>query len=185
MIRKIHKLGILALVADVFILMGLAYLFYYDIFVLSTTGPAPLRNVNADGVSLFIGTAIFTFEGIGLVLPIADSMREPGEFPRVLSWTMLFITVVFISAGALSYAAFGDAVETVVLLNLPPKDPLVHAIQLLYSLAIMFSVPLMLYPAVRIMEAAAWVRTGKASAAVKWQKNAFRAGLCILAALIS
>jgi proton-coupled amino acid transporter len=36
-----------------------------------------------------IGTAIFSFEGIGLVIPVTDAMREPHKFPKVLSGVMI------------------------------------------------------------------------------------------------
>ena len=46
--------------------------------------------------------------------------------------------------------------------------------QFLYSLAILLSVPLQLFPAVRIMENGLFTRSGKEDWNVKWQKNAFR-----------
>ena len=41
-------------------------------------------------------------------------------------------------------------------------------------MAIMLSVPLQLFPAVRIMENGLFQRSGKADFRVKWQKNIFR-----------
>lgn len=46
--------------------------------------------------------------------------------------------------------------------------------QFLYSLAILLSVPLQLFPAVRIMENGLFTRSGKEDWNVKWQKNTFR-----------
>ena len=46
--------------------------------------------------------------------------------------------------------------------------------QFLYSLAILLSVPLQLFPAVRIMENGLFERSGKQNVVVKWQKNFFR-----------
>jgi proton-coupled amino acid transporter len=47
-------------------------------------------------------------------------------------------------------------------------------VQFLYSLAILLSVPLQLFPAVRIMENGLFTQSGKADTRVKWQKNIFR-----------
>lgn len=67
MVRKIQKLSAFALVADVFILMGLIYLYYYDFFTLAKYGVSDVEWVlNAKSFPLFIGTAIFTYEGVGL-----------------------------------------------------------------------------------------------------------------------
>lgn len=85
------------------------------------------------------------------MLPIAESMKEPAKFNRVLDWGMLFIGGVFISIGALGYLALGNQVETIVFLNLP-KRPEVTIIQFFYAIAIMLSFPLCVYPAIRITE---------------------------------
>lgn len=77
--RKIKHFSITSLVADAFILLGLGYIFYYDFLLLTTVGPA--RDwvfLNTESFPIFVGTALFSFEGICLILPIADSMKNPG-----------------------------------------------------------------------------------------------------------
>lgn len=117
---------------------------------------------------------VFTFEGIGLIIPITESMKEPEKFPKVLTGVMIGITVLFTSLGALSYATFGSKTQTVILLNLPQQSHLVQSVQALYSIAIMLSIPLQLFPAIRIMENGLFTRSGKYNMLVKWQKNFFR-----------
>ncbi|KAI9233869.1 MAG: transmembrane amino acid transporter protein-domain-containing protein [Podila humilis] len=185
LIRNIARLSFTALIADAFICFGLIYMYYYDIFVLSTEGLADVVPFNPKDFALFIGTAVFTFEGIGLVIPITESMKEPEKFPKVLSGVMIGITVLFTSLGALSYAAFGSETKTVVLLNLPQKSHLVQSVQALYSIAIMLSIPLQLFPAIRIMENGIFTRSGKYNMLVKWQKNFFRIFALIVCAGIA
>ncbi|KAF7723806.1 neutral amino acid transporter [Apophysomyces ossiformis] len=186
MIRKIHRLSVFALIADVFIVIGLAYLFYYDFKELFTVGMANVAMWNPSHFPLFVGTAAFTYEGIGLVIPITESMKEPQKFPTVLRRAIFFITLLFISMGAISYLAFGEDVQTIILLNLPSNDPVVSSIQTLYSLAICLSIPLQLFPAIRIMENGLFTtRSGKNNAVVKWQKNVFRVLIVFLCAWIA
>lgn len=66
--------------------------------------------------------------------------------------------------------------QTVVFINLPQDDKLVSASQFLYSIAILLSTPLQLFPAVRIMENGLFApaKSGKRSLKVKWEKNSFR-----------
>lgn len=203
MIRKIQKLSIFALIADAFILIGLVYLYYYDFLTLIVEGVGNVEwIVNTSSFPMFVGTAVFTFEGVGLskffrhtvlifvyintiiVIPITESMKEPKKFPKVLCWTMLFITSLFISLGLLSYLAFGDKVQTVVLLNLP-ATPLVNTIQGLYALAICLSIPLQLFPAIRIVETGLFSKSGKHNPIVKWQKNMFRFATVLLCAAVA
>lgn len=111
-------------------------------------------------------------------------MKEPKKFPKVLSWTMLFITLLFVSLGLLSYLAFGDDVQTVILLNLP-VNPLVNTIQGLYAMAICLSIPLQLFPAIRIVETGLFSRSGKNNPIVKWQKNMFRFASVLVCAAVA
>ena len=173
MIRDIAKLGFTALIADAFILAGLIYLYSWSGITLLNNGIADVALFNSSSWTLFIGTAVFTYEGIGLIIPIQESMREPKKFSSVLAAVMVAVTIVFVSVGALLYAACGSKVETVILLNLP-NSALTSTIQLLYSIAIMLSTPLQLFPAIRILENALFHRSGKFSRKVKWEKNIFR-----------
>lgn len=186
LIRDISKLGKTALVADAFIILGLIYLGYFDIHtIVANGGVADITRFNSKNWTLFIGTAIFTFEGVGLIIPIQESMKYPTQFPPVLAAVMVGITLLFTLMGALSYAAFGSKTRTVVLLNLPQDDKFVNAVQLLYSLAILLSTPLQLFPAIRIMESGIFTRSGKDNRFVKWRKNAFRFFLVVMCGLIA
>lgn len=174
-IRNISKLGVTALIADAFILLGLTYLYYYDIFtIVRQGGVADVIPFNPRDWTLFTGVAIFTFEGVGLIIPIQEAMKKPSQFPPVLAAVMVIITILFTSIGALSYAAYGSKTKTVVILNMPQDDKMVNTVQLLYSLAILLSTPLQLFPAIRITENAFFTKSGKYNRNIKWQKNLYR-----------
>jgi len=185
LIRSLGKLSTTALVADVFILAGLIYIFGSEVAVIAKNGPAEVRLFNAKDFPLFIGTAVFSFEGVGLVIPITDSMRQPHKFPAVLTGVMSLLLIVFGGAGVLSYLAFGSDIQTVVIINLDAESKMTQAVQFLYSLAILLSVPLQLFPAVRIMENGIFKRSGKANPRVKWLKNLFRCAVVFMCAAIS
>jgi solute carrier family 36 (proton-coupled amino acid transporter) len=119
LIRDISKLSGTALIADFFILLGLCVLYYYDIFTLATKGLADIALFNSKDFVLFLGTAAFAFEGIGLIIPIQESMIHPEKFAFVLTTVMIILILVFTSIGALSYAAYGSAVKTVIISSLP------------------------------------------------------------------
>ena len=186
--RNIAKLSGTALIADAFILLGLVYVYYYaSSHVVHYGVSQSMIFFNKTDWSLFIGTAIFTFEGIGLLIPIQESMRHPEKFQGSLSGVMVIVTVIFISCGLVCYCAFGADVETVVLLNFPQDSPYTLTVQLLYALAILLSTPLQLFPAIRILEH--WTfpanASGKHNPKVKWLKNYFRSFIVILAATLA
>ncbi|KAJ1912930.1 hypothetical protein H4219_005415 [Mycoemilia scoparia] len=185
-IRRIKSLGNFALIADIFILNGLAYIFANDISILVERGIAPnIQLLNPISYTLFMGTAVYTFEGIGLILPIVDGMKEPEKFPRVLTLTQAICLAIFLTIGSLSYLSHGDNVEAVVLLNLPPV-PYTKIVQILYVIAILFTNPLMMFPAIRIIESGIFPRgSGKRSPKIKWQKNLHRCLLVIGITIVS
>ncbi|WVQ72930.1 hypothetical protein IAR50_002492 [Cryptococcus sp. DSM 104548] len=185
MIRNLAKLSGTALVADAFILIGILYIGGNEISVLSKHGVADIQLFNSESFPLLIGTAVFAFEGIGLVIPITESMKEPKKFPKLLSGIMVLVAVLFAGAGIMSYAAYGSDIQTVVIVNLPQDDKFVQAVQFLYSVAILLSSPLQLFPAVRIMENGLFSKSGKHNPSVKWQKNVFRACTVFFCSLLS
>ncbi|KAH8682730.1 transmembrane amino acid transporter protein-domain-containing protein [Xylariales sp. PMI_506] len=176
-IRNISKLGPAALLADIFIMIGVSYIYYYDISTLVTEGMhETVVMFNPDRYTLMIGSAIFTFEGIGLILPIESSMVEPEKFEPLLALIMLIITVIFTSVGALCYATFGTNTYIEIINNYPQNSKFVNAVQFLYSVAVLVGNPVQLFPALRIIEAKLFGQhSGKKSVRTKWIKNAFRA----------
>lgn len=187
--RSIAKLSGTVLIADFFILVGLLYLYYYCAYYVSVHGIASDSMVlfNSSNWTLFIGTAIFTYEGIGLLIPIQESMKQPEKFPRCLFGVMLGITVIFISCGCLCYSAFGADVKTVILLNFPQDSIFTGGVQFSYALAILLSTPLQLFPAIRILENAVFPShaSGKHNPKVKWLKNYFRCFVVIASVAIA
>ena len=188
LIRNISKLGPAALFADVFILVGLIYIWQYDIGSLSRRGVAPtVALFNSQFFHLTIGSCIFTFEGIGLILPIASSMKHPEKFNYLLYLVMFIVTSIFLSVGVLCYATFGEETKIQVISNFPQESAVVNGIQFVYALAVMVGEPVQLFPAVRIIETSLFGEqaTGKKSKKIKWKKNALRTLLMILCGLIA
>lgn len=186
-IRNISKLGPAALLADVFIMIGIVYIYWYDIGTLVQNGlNDTVVLFNSDLYTLTIGSCIFTFEGIGLILPIQSSMAKPQNFEWLLATVMFLITIIFTSVGALCYATFGSDTNIEVIDNFPQSSRLVNAVQFLYSIAVLVGNPVQLFPAIRILENKLFKRatSGKKDPATKWKKNAFRAFLAVFCAVV-
>lgn len=107
---------------------------------------------NREEFSLFVGVTILAFEGIGLTIPIQESMIRPNDFPKVLFMVIITISTIFSFIGSLGYLTFGQDIETIIMLNLPQNSPAVIMIQLLYAIAILLSMPIQIFPAVRLIE---------------------------------
>ncbi|KAL2015800.1 hypothetical protein VTK56DRAFT_4827 [Thermocarpiscus australiensis] len=194
-IRNISKLGPAALLADACILVGLSYIYWFTGTSLTSSatdgggggGVDPsVVLFNPQGYTLTIGAAIFTFEGIGLILPIQSSMARPHRFEPLLAVVMLLITVVFTSVGAMCYATFGEHTQIEIINNFPQGSRLVNTVQLLYAVAVLVGTPVQLFPALRIIEGRVFGhRSGKGSLRTKWVKNGFRLGLVVLCGCVA
>lgn len=187
LIRNITKLSLAALLANVFILCGIATIVFYAAKDLINNGPAEVNYFNSSNWSLFIGVAIFAFEGIGLIIPVQQSMKHPEDFPKVLLAVISICCFLFIGIGWLCYQTYGDDIQTMVILNLPQDSYAVISIQFFYALAIMLSVPLQLLPAIRLMESRIFKRlpSGKVDNKTKWYKNIFRIVVTLITTTIA
>eukprot|EP00835_Amoeboradix_gromovi_P000801 NODE_30_length_32972_cov_0.541052.p4 type:complete len:567 gc:universal NODE_30_length_32972_cov_0.541052:3656-5356(+) len=186
LVRKIHYFSYTSIIADLFILAGVCYVLAGDFDMFSNLPTVQYIN-SPDKIALFLGTAVYTFEGVGLIIPISQSMAEPLKMPKVLSLCMFTVSVVYTFVGAVSYMSFGEKTETIILLNLK-ATPMLSVIQMLYVLAIILSLPLQLFPALRILEQGIFppeVYNGKHNVFHKWQKNIFRIGLVSILSFVA
>lgn len=187
-IRNISKLGPAALLADIFILIGLTYIYWFDISWISKNGGfhSSIELFNPRDWTMTIGSAIFTFEGIGLILPIQSSMKQPEHFSKLLLTVMVIITVVFTSVGVLCYGTFGENVSVEVITNFPQSSKLVNAVQFLYAMAVLVGTPVQLFPAMRTIELKIFGRaSGRRDSLTKWKKNAFRTVLVVFSGVVA
>mmetsp|Transcript_10616 Transcript_10616/g.25966 ORF Transcript_10616/g.25966 Transcript_10616/m.25966 type:complete len:800 (-) Transcript_10616:247-2646(-) len=149
-LKSIKLLVIPAILADVIIVFGLFVIFAYDIIQIDKVHET-IQGFRFQGLPLFFGIAVFAFEGINMILPVEQSMAEPKKFPGVLRQVFLHLTIAMVLIGALSYSAFGKDTKNPILFSLPDND-LIKSVQIMYAIALFFSVPLQMFPAFNILE---------------------------------
>lgn len=125
MITNLKYLAPLSTIANVCMAAGVTLTFYFAFQDLPDI--TERRYVGRpNDLPLFFGTAIFAFEGIALVLPLKNAMKKPKLFNRasgVLNVGMVFVALLFICVGFVTYWKWGEDVRGSVTLNLPEKDP--------------------------------------------------------------
>ncbi|KAI9013829.1 transmembrane amino acid transporter protein-domain-containing protein [Phycomyces nitens] len=185
-LRKIGRFSWFAILADVFILFGVVVAIYSSADKIAADGVGPnITLINSNSFALMIGTAVFAFEGVGMIVPVVEGMKRPERFPFVLNVAMAIITAFFVLTGTIGYLAFGDQTKANVVSNIP-QSPLSMTVQIVYACAMMLSSPFMLYPAILIIDKGIFgERSGRDSLKWKWLKNLARSMIPIVCGAVS
>ena len=96
---------------------------------------------------------------------------------RLLSLSMLGMSLLLAGFGAFCFYAFGGETANIIISNLPRGQPLTRATQIAYLFVAVFTVPMCLFPAIRIWER--WVFKKQRRSGKKWQKNFLRAAAAV------
>lgn len=102
----------------------------------------------------FFATVIFAIEGIGVVMPVANNMKQPQHFlgcPSVLNITMTIVVGLYAMMGVLGYLAFGENAKASITLNLPTEEGLAQAVKILIAAAVVFTYGLQLFVPLEII----------------------------------
>ncbi|XP_049634942.1 proton-coupled amino acid transporter 2-like [Suncus etruscus] len=182
--RNLRVLTVLSLLANVSMFVSLAILTYYIVQDIPDPGQLPLGS-SWKTYPLFFGTAVFSFESIGMVLPLENKMKNAHRFPTILSLGMTLVTALYTMVAVLGYIRFGDKVQPSITLNLP-NCWLYQSVRGLFILGILCSYTLQLYVPAEII-----IPWALARVAARWALPldlAIRLALvgltCILAILI-
>lgn len=119
-LRSLQVLTVPVLMSNVVLLCGISWVYYCGFVQLGTHGMAPgIRTFNWAEFPIFFGCAVFSFEGIGLILPIQFAMQQPAHFPKLLQRAMLILGTLFASFGMVGYAAYGLETKDMITFNIP------------------------------------------------------------------
>lgn len=94
----------------------------YSIKGLATTGPLhpdEFKPVNTLKMWDMIGFSFYSFEGIGVVLPIMEQTQDKNSFGKVLTAAIVTLAFLFSAFGFLTYAYFGTLTEKFIIYSFP------------------------------------------------------------------
>ncbi|GFY75116.1 hypothetical protein TNIN_101232 [Trichonephila inaurata madagascariensis] len=151
-IRSLRTLSPFSSIANVLQSSGLIMVFYY-LFRGSHSGNLSPYVAPIKKLPLYFGTAMYAFEGIGVVLPLENAMATPDDFGGlngVLNTGMVIVACLYTAVGFYGYLKYGDDVKPSITFSLP-LESVSELIRLMFALAIFLSYALQLYVPISII----------------------------------
>ncbi|XP_026809394.1 proton-coupled amino acid transporter-like protein CG1139 isoform X1 [Rhopalosiphum maidis] len=153
-VKSLKYLTPASFLATILTVIGLGITFFYLLQGLPKT-----LNVKAfsswQQLPLYFGTAVYAFEGIGMVLPLENNMKNPESFggmTGVLNTGMVIVTCLYTSIGFFGYLRYGEAVKLgSITLNLPAEDLLAQSVRAAMAFSIFLSYGLQFYVPIGIV----------------------------------
>ena len=106
-------------------------------------------------LALFFGMAIFSFDGVTVILPVQNGMKFPNDMlgmTGVLNISMGGVCLLYTTFGFLGYLVYVEDIEATIVSNLPADAPMTKLILGSYSIAIIFTYALRFYVIMEVIE---------------------------------
>lgn len=89
------------LLQGLFLCAGIIVVFY-DYFGAFKRPAEVVQFKSVSNLPFLFGVVIYSYEGVGMILPVEASMKRKEKFPLTLTFVMSIITVIYVSFGAVS-----------------------------------------------------------------------------------
>jgi proton-coupled amino acid transporter len=153
-VRKIEKFAFSYVIADMLIFITTIVILSFATYNVTQEGWG--NGVEAFNTSTWltmIGSAVYAYEGFGTILPLLDVAEKPELFERTLFMVLATVFVLYTSFGTYCYFVYGDQlVDPLITANLQPQGLLVYIIKVAFSINLVLTFPLTVYPANIIIE---------------------------------
>jgi solute carrier family 36 (proton-coupled amino acid transporter) len=143
-VRKIEKFSITHIFADALILITtIVILVYASIHLSEEDWGKGIDALNTATWLDMIGSAVYSYEGIGVVLPLLEVTEKPEMYPKILFYVLLTVMALYVSFGEYCLFIYGEKLVTPLITdNLPPGSVVVYLIKVFFSINLVFTYPL-------------------------------------------
>ena len=122
--RELKYLVPFSFLANICMIVSFGITLFY-VFADIEVAPDVEMMAPVEKIPLFFSTVIFAMEGIGVVMPLENSMKKPQHFlgcPGVLNSAMCVVVALYASIGFCGYLKYGGTTEGSVTFNLPADE---------------------------------------------------------------
>lgn len=152
-VRKIEVFAATHIFADLMILLAIVTIVSFGTVEIKDHGlKSDVEFFNSKTFTDAIGFSVYAFEGIGMILPVQDITKNQEGFKTIVIAVIVTVCAVYVSFGYFCVKSWGLEMTTPLITDNLPQGPITWIILFLFSLNLVFSYPLMLYPAHVIIE---------------------------------
>ena len=121
MVRKIEKFSVTHIFADALILITTIVILVYALIRLRDSGwGSGVMALNTATWLDMIGSAVYSYEGIGVVLPLLEVTQKPEMYSRILLYVLLTVMILYVSFGEYCLFIYGEDLKLpLITANLP------------------------------------------------------------------
>lgn len=109
LVRRMEKFAFTHMLADILIFTTAIMILIFAILHVKDNGWGKgIQVINESTWLTMIGSAIFSYEGIGTVLPILEVTEKPKDFPRILLYVLITNMVLYTGFGEFCMFVYGN-----------------------------------------------------------------------------
>ena len=190
-VRKIEVFAVTHVFGDAMIIITMIIICIYAGMDVGKDGwqPGGLQALNSQLWPDAIGFSVYTFEGIGVILPIMDITEKPEQYYKVLAITVTFIAFLYIAFTEYCVFAYGinKLEDPLITASLPPQSWVTYLVKVMFSLNLVFSYPLVIHPANIVIEDwlfKGWPKTRTRQMSKNVSRTIIVASSCVVALMI-
>jgi len=188
MVRRIEVFAATHFFGDCMIIITIIILFIY-------AG----ANINKNGIQMegiapagpFLGTAIgfsvYTYEGIGVIIPIKEVTACEKDYYKLLCITVSLIATVYVIFGEVTLLAWGSTPNfdlPLITSSLPDTSVVTYIVKILFSFNMVCTYPLMIHPANLVVESwffGSWEKSRKRQMCKNFSRTIIVGLSCVIA----
>lgn len=177
--RDMKTLAPFSLLADAANVLGLSAVLFEDWETYYQPHDDVIHKVRWSGFLYVIAITVYSMEGVGLILSLETSSRQPQSFPSLFRTVLTCITLFMSLFGTAGYMGFGENTQAPITLNLTDSN-VALLVKSALCLALYLTYPVMMFPVWNITETILLSTRDHTVTRV-----AFRSALVVLTAMVA
>ena len=145
-----------------------------------------LQFFNSAGCMTTLGFTIYTYEGIGVVMPIMATTADPSRYKEMVTYAFICLISVNTLFPLFCYYAWGSNLHEAIITQMLPADSIVVILlKIGFSVNLVCSFPIVVHPTNSAIESLLCSSFKQKKKTYYWMQNVSRALVTLLATVIA